>query len=191
MSIMYAHLHTQPESVCEQKPDLPARVDVSLRRALAKKPEERFSSIAEFAREFREALGITVLSRLDPSSPAPLPRVPNLQSGQTLPTAPLNRLVQDKLALLPGVLLDEKPDQSTSQTAKLTSSQPQRRQISLALILLTSILLLFLIGGSVGATALNNRHSAQAIATAGAITTALAQKSWDAATVGAIAAQES
>ena len=55
MSVMFAQVHQQPASICACNPLLPAAVEPVLQRALAKRPEERFPSIAAFAREFHHA----------------------------------------------------------------------------------------------------------------------------------------
>jgi serine/threonine protein kinase len=55
MSVMFAHVHTQPEPARNRNPLLPPVVDLILQRALAKKPEERFPSIATFAQVFQQA----------------------------------------------------------------------------------------------------------------------------------------
>jgi serine/threonine-protein kinase len=47
---------TQLKSVSELNPELPAQVDAIFARALALKPEERFSSVEEFAEELLQAL---------------------------------------------------------------------------------------------------------------------------------------
>lgn len=52
-NMMYAHLHDIPRSPRELNPQLPPAVDTVLLRALAKKPEERFESVAAFARAFQ------------------------------------------------------------------------------------------------------------------------------------------
>ncbi len=54
--LMYQHFHTSPPPPSSLQPGLPASIDAVLLRALAKKPEERFASIAEFAGALDEAL---------------------------------------------------------------------------------------------------------------------------------------
>jgi eukaryotic-like serine/threonine-protein kinase len=54
--LMYQHFHTSPPTPSSLQPGLPASIDAVLLRALAKKPEERFASIAEFAGALDEAL---------------------------------------------------------------------------------------------------------------------------------------
>src|SRR6266704_1944750 len=61
--VMYQHLHVTPQPPGKLNPRVPADVDTVLLHALAKKPEERFASIAAFARAFQQALPV------DSSSP--------------------------------------------------------------------------------------------------------------------------
>ncbi|MDQ2904764.1 MAG: protein kinase [Chloroflexota bacterium] len=79
MNVMYAHLQEHPPSVRDRNPLLPSTVDEVLNRALAKKPEERFPSIAEFAQAFEDAfqsLDEATALRMLPLSPATPPQVP-------------------------------------------------------------------------------------------------------------------
>jgi eukaryotic-like serine/threonine-protein kinase len=54
--LMYQHFHTSPPPPRSLQPGLPASIDAVLLHTLAKKPEERFASIADFAVAFDEAL---------------------------------------------------------------------------------------------------------------------------------------
>ncbi len=54
--LMYQHFQTPPPPPSSLEPGLPASIDAVLLHALAKKPDERFASIAEFAVAFDEAL---------------------------------------------------------------------------------------------------------------------------------------
>jgi TPR repeat protein len=60
--LMQAHMHARPVRLLGRVAGIDARADAALMRALAKKPEQRFSS----AREFCDALGATAL-RIDAS----------------------------------------------------------------------------------------------------------------------------
>src|SRR5216684_4142728 len=53
--LMYQHFHSAPPRPSSINPRLPADVDTVLLHALAKKPAERFASIAAFARAFQQA----------------------------------------------------------------------------------------------------------------------------------------
>lgn len=56
LSVMFAHVHEQPRPVHDLNPLLPSTIDFILQRALAKKPEERFPSVAAFAQAFQQAI---------------------------------------------------------------------------------------------------------------------------------------
>lgn len=64
--LMYRHFTMQAPPPSKFNPRLPPALDAVLLRALAKKPEERFPSIADFASAFMEATqaGISELARL-------------------------------------------------------------------------------------------------------------------------------
>jgi serine/threonine-protein kinase len=69
--VIQRHLNEPPEPPSRRRPDLPPVVDRLLLRALAKKPNERYSS----AEDFRAAIS-AVAARLRPSEPTPsAPRV--------------------------------------------------------------------------------------------------------------------
>jgi serine/threonine protein kinase len=73
IAVLYAHLSTPPPRLTSTRQDVPPVVDQVLTRAMAKDPEERYSSCADFADAFREALG---LDPYDPSRMAPTPTQP-------------------------------------------------------------------------------------------------------------------
>jgi serine/threonine protein kinase len=81
MSMMYAHLQEPPRPPRDFNPLLPPTVDSVLLRALAKKPEERFPSVAAFAQALQTAFqGVdegTMLRILRPS-----PATPQTPGGQ-------------------------------------------------------------------------------------------------------------
>ncbi|MFI9507156.1 serine/threonine-protein kinase [Nocardia sp. NPDC052566] len=65
--VVRGHLQLEPPSVRTKRPGLPATLDAVFARALAKRPQERFSSCGEFAAAARQAL------RMNPElSPEPL-----------------------------------------------------------------------------------------------------------------------
>ena len=58
MAVLFAHLSEPPPSVVSRRPSLSAAVDAVLARGMAKVPEKRFESCAEFAGALRGALGL-------------------------------------------------------------------------------------------------------------------------------------
>jgi serine/threonine protein kinase len=75
IAVLYAHLSTPPPPVTSIRGDLPPAVDDVLARALAKSPQQRYVSCADFADDLRDALG---LDPYDPSRPShtPVPTLP-------------------------------------------------------------------------------------------------------------------
>lgn len=56
-ALLWAHLSAPPPRVTVHRPDLPPQVDHVLARALAKEPEDRYSSCREFLSELRQLHG--------------------------------------------------------------------------------------------------------------------------------------
>src|SRR5580704_18692959 len=73
IAVLYAHLSTPPPPLTSIRGDLPPAVDDVLARAMAKSPDERYPTCADFADALREALG---LDPYDPSRAAPTPTMP-------------------------------------------------------------------------------------------------------------------
>lgn len=80
LSMMYAHLHTMPRAPRELNPQLPPAVDAILLRALAKKPEERFESVAAFARAFHLTFQESNERNYRALNPAPVTPIPDVFS---------------------------------------------------------------------------------------------------------------
>jgi hypothetical protein len=55
LAVMWAQVSAQPPSIRTVRPDLSARVDEVIGRALAKSPEDRFDTCVDFAQALREA----------------------------------------------------------------------------------------------------------------------------------------
>lgn len=82
-SLMYMHLDGEVPSLRNVRPDLPPEVDRVIRRALAKRPDQRYSAAGVFARELAGVLGVSEeeATRLltwedDPSYPVRPPQEP-------------------------------------------------------------------------------------------------------------------
>ena len=76
MSVLFAHLSEPPPSLGSRRPGLPAAADGVLARGMAKVPEQRFRSCADFADALREAFGLPPYSSLEAlrATVRPLPR---------------------------------------------------------------------------------------------------------------------
>ena len=73
IAVLYAHLSMPPPRLTAVRQDLPPAVDEVVARAMAKSPDERYPSCADFADALREALA---LDPYDPSRAAPTPTIP-------------------------------------------------------------------------------------------------------------------
>ncbi len=58
--LMFQHFSAQPPTPSSFNPDLPAAIDSVILRALAKKPQDRFPSIAAFASAFEQAVHTSI-----------------------------------------------------------------------------------------------------------------------------------
>jgi serine/threonine protein kinase/sugar lactone lactonase YvrE len=77
MAVLLAHLSQTPPSVVSQRPELPAAVDQVLAKGMAKVPDKRYESCADFADALREALGLTPYHRRGLPTVPPQPPVPS------------------------------------------------------------------------------------------------------------------
>jgi hypothetical protein len=77
MAVLFAHLSQPPPLLSAWRPGLPGGVDAVLARGMAKVPQQRFASCAEFADALRGALGLPpYTSYLPVHGQAPTPAVP-------------------------------------------------------------------------------------------------------------------
>jgi serine/threonine-protein kinase len=85
IAVLYAHLSTLPPLLSAVRQDLPPAASEVLARAMAKNPDERYPTCADFADALREALG---LDHYDPSRAAPTPTMPmTMLDGSSAPVA--------------------------------------------------------------------------------------------------------
>ena len=77
-ALFYQIIHQDPHALTRRAPGLPAAVEPVLRRALAKRPTDRFPSIKEFARTFQAA----ALGQAVELTPAPV-ATDAVQTGDT------------------------------------------------------------------------------------------------------------
>jgi serine/threonine-protein kinase len=59
VAVAMRHINEPPPSARARRPDVPARLDAAIRRAMAKEPSGRFASMAEFAGELEASLDVS------------------------------------------------------------------------------------------------------------------------------------
>jgi serine/threonine protein kinase len=81
IALLWAHLAEQPTPLSQIRPELPPQVDAVMMRALAKSPEQRYTTCTEFVTELRDAIsggeppGYSSGPHMVPhSGPHPVPR---------------------------------------------------------------------------------------------------------------------
>jgi serine/threonine protein kinase len=86
-AMMYKHLHEQPTPLRDLRAELPTSIEQVLLKGMAKAPEERFQTAAEFAEAFQEAMTgkvpnsvkVSLPTRTKPAKPtAPVISTPTL-----------------------------------------------------------------------------------------------------------------
>jgi serine/threonine-protein kinase len=78
VAVAMRHVNDPVPSIAESRPDVPLRLDAALRRAMAKRPEDRFPSMRDFVFELEEVLENLGQPDADrtvilPPAPAPAP----------------------------------------------------------------------------------------------------------------------
>jgi serine/threonine-protein kinase len=87
IAVLYAHLSTPPPRLTAVRGDLPPAVDDVLAKAMAKDPDERYATCADFADALRDALAV---DPYDPSRAAPTPTLPmTMLDGSSTSAAPV------------------------------------------------------------------------------------------------------
>jgi len=122
---MYQHFHTIPQPPSKLNPLLPTLLDGVILRALAKKPEERFSSISAFALALRQASQSQAHSEHISNEFETIP-IEIEDAAPTVPTqnaevAPLPRTPLASLSAAPSLLDHAAPTQQN------TNHPPQER----------------------------------------------------------------
>jgi serine/threonine protein kinase len=85
VAVLYAHVSAPPPPATSFRQDLPRAVDAVLAKAMAKDPDDRYPSCADFADALREALS---LDPYDPSRAQPTPTLPLSMLNANVPTQP-------------------------------------------------------------------------------------------------------
>lgn len=118
--MMYQHMHVQPPPPSTYSSRVPAEVDEVLLTALAKKPEQRFLSIAAFARAFQQAL-----QHLES------PTLYGGQSSTKLAVVSGNMLSQSHMSDVNATLAISEDEARNGTTRTITLSGGQRISVSI------------------------------------------------------------
>lgn len=131
-AVMYAHLHDAPEPVSTLRPDLPPELDHVLATALAKRPDDRYQTCAEFVRGLRSVAGATrrnvivlpdaavpsTASIARSGSPTPLlPAAPPSHSVGPVPSVAMDDLFR-------GTVVRTRPEEASVSPAVVSSGAP-------------------------------------------------------------------
>jgi serine/threonine protein kinase len=84
-ALMWAHVHEDPPPVSARRPDLPAQIDAIVARAMAKQPEDRYSTCRELAFALRAFANDPAASL---GSSQFVPFVPPAAAGKAVDTPP-------------------------------------------------------------------------------------------------------
>ncbi len=84
--VMFLHLTEPPPDLREFRPDAPEALQQALQKALAKQPEERYTSALEFVRAVEQALqDLVPESTTQELTPLPVSPAPSAETTQTAP----------------------------------------------------------------------------------------------------------
>ncbi|MFN7210808.1 MAG: protein kinase domain-containing protein, partial [Aggregatilineales bacterium] len=152
--IMHKHVYEAPPSLRAQGVEMPVAVDRVIGKALAKAPEERFSSAGELAAAFREAVGGGAVARFA----APTPREDVSQATALGDAADLTAP-----PTMPPVLPTALPESGTESSRLPTQARPAARKGGGNLLIpLVAVVLVALIGvGVFAALSANQSDLAQ------------------------------
>lgn len=129
IQLIYQHIHVAPPPLREQNPAISPTVEQVILKVLAKDPQQRFSSVQEFANTFERAYAIekppTVISPIripTPESPRPFSAPPTPKPANPASVNPVS-LSAPKPAT---PITDAKPASPRSETEKpLAEKNPQ------------------------------------------------------------------
>lgn len=125
--LMYQHFHSAPPRPSSFNPRLPADVDTVLLHALAKKPAERFASIAAFARAFQQAVLSDLPTVANEAAPG---NISTPVSSQPAPSTPPSRVPPQQQASTDiHAVLAISSDEASSGTVR-TLTLPDGRHIT-------------------------------------------------------------
>ena len=118
VAVAMRHINEEPPSIRDRRPDVSPRLEAAVRRAMAKRPEDRFPTMADFSRELEanlaEAQGGTAV--VAPPPPA-RPRAPRRQGANPWPIV-LALLVLIAIGAAIALLLANHTSNNTTSTSR-------------------------------------------------------------------------
>jgi streptogramin lyase len=131
---LYAHVNEEPTPVTERRPDIPGELDEVLRRALAKRPEDRFASAGDLGRAAQAAA--------EGRTPALVER--SVATGRAAPTVRSEPSTAPLPASTPTL-----PSERTAATARVASPARRWLLLGVAAVLLAIVVVgaLAVLGG--------------------------------------------
>lgn len=143
MSVLLQHIHDSPPSLGALNPELPATLDPVLQQALAKNPQERFSTAGEFVGTFQKALYQTgdqnqksEIQKPDTSAPERMEVLPDPQES-TPPYGSTLQEIQIRKPIFPQFVI------SLAKPAKHAYSMRREERYLYVLSLVTWIAIFF------------------------------------------------
>ena len=82
VAVMYAHLADPPPRLTQERPELPPELDAVISTAMAKNPQERYSSAVRMLEAFEEALGEQAKAAVAIPPPIEAPEEIGLRDGE-------------------------------------------------------------------------------------------------------------
>jgi serine/threonine-protein kinase len=74
VAVAMQHINEPPPPIRDKRPDVPPRVEAAIQKAMAKRPEDRFATMAEFCRELEACLAEVQGTQVAQAVAAPRPR---------------------------------------------------------------------------------------------------------------------
>jgi serine/threonine protein kinase len=123
MAILLKHREAPPPSLCAARGEVPASVDSIFRRMVAKKPEERYASMAEVVRDLEPLI---LAAKQPPKHPLQPAIPPSIGSAATLDVPP--RVQGSTAPGLGGQTVDLVPTPASASSMTALLVEPSRSQ---------------------------------------------------------------